>query len=41
MAKVFAVWGLDLMHTICITVAVWQSVITNFNKPEDMDIIPS
>ena len=39
--KVFVVWAFDMMHTICIISAVWESVITNFNKPDDMDIIPS
>ncbi|KAG9309075.1 hypothetical protein JVU11DRAFT_10957 [Chiua virens] len=38
---VFAVWGFDLMHTICIIDAVWESVISNYNKPDHMDIIPS
>lgn len=38
---VVLVWGLDLMHTVLIISAVWQSVITNYDKPENMDIIPS
>ncbi|KAI5991741.1 hypothetical protein F5J12DRAFT_897432 [Pisolithus orientalis] len=37
---VFLVWALDLTHTILIVVTAWQSVITGFNKPEDMDLIP-
>ncbi|KIN99964.1 hypothetical protein M404DRAFT_10295 [Pisolithus tinctorius Marx 270] len=32
--------ALDLTHTILIVVTAWQSVITGFNKPEDMDLIP-
>ncbi|KAL4064124.1 hypothetical protein V8B97DRAFT_1876194 [Scleroderma yunnanense] len=38
---VFVVWALDLMHTILIISTVWHSVITNYNKPENMDIIPA
>ncbi|KIJ66624.1 hypothetical protein HYDPIDRAFT_151309 [Hydnomerulius pinastri MD-312] len=38
---VFSVWGLDMMHTILIVVAVWQSLIGNFDQPQNMDIIPS
>lgn len=37
---VFVVWALDLTHTILIITTVWTSVITNYNKPENMDIIP-
>ncbi|KIK97729.1 hypothetical protein PAXRUDRAFT_824652 [Paxillus rubicundulus Ve08.2h10] len=37
---VFAVWALDMMHTILIVVALWQSLIINFDKPQDMDVIP-
>ncbi|KAI6100405.1 hypothetical protein EDD16DRAFT_1762705 [Pisolithus croceorrhizus] len=37
---VFVVWALDLTHTILIIVTSWQSVITGFNKPQDMDLIP-
>ncbi|KAI6138517.1 hypothetical protein BKA82DRAFT_4236809 [Pisolithus tinctorius] len=32
--------ALDLTHTILIVVTAWQSVITGFDKPEDMDLIP-
>ncbi|KAG8219207.1 hypothetical protein J3R82DRAFT_25 [Butyriboletus roseoflavus] len=38
---VFVVWAFDMMHTICIVTAVWESVITNFNNPQSMDMIPS
>ncbi|KAH0825955.1 hypothetical protein J3R83DRAFT_7550 [Lanmaoa asiatica] len=38
---VFTVWAFDWMHTVCIVTAVWQSVITGFNKPEGLDVIPS
>jgi len=38
---VFMVWAFDLMHTTCIISAVWESVITNFDKPDNMDDIPS
>ncbi|KAG6333322.1 hypothetical protein ID866_5770 [Astraeus odoratus] len=38
---VFVVWFLDLMHTILIIVTVWQSVITNYDHPENMDNIPA
>ncbi|KAI6139989.1 hypothetical protein BKA82DRAFT_4219962 [Pisolithus tinctorius] len=36
----FLVFLLDLTHTILIVVTAWQSVITGFDKPEDMDLIP-
>ncbi|KAF8131422.1 hypothetical protein EV363DRAFT_1431409 [Boletus edulis] len=39
-ALVFAVWTFDMMHTICIICATWESVIANFNQPEKMDEIP-
>ncbi|KAF9225084.1 hypothetical protein BS17DRAFT_576715 [Gyrodon lividus] len=38
---VFVVWLLDMLHTILIVVALWQSVIVNFAKPQEMDVIPS
>ncbi|KAI9566313.1 hypothetical protein HD554DRAFT_1179064 [Boletus coccyginus] len=38
-ALVFAVWAFDMMHTICIVVSVWQSVITS--QVQDLDAIPS
>ncbi|KAF8838706.1 hypothetical protein BDN67DRAFT_64407 [Paxillus ammoniavirescens] len=37
---VFAVWALDMMHTTLIVVALWQSLIINFDKPQAMDDIP-
>lgn len=37
---VFVVWGLDLSHTVLIIVTSWQSVISGFDKPENMDLIP-
>ncbi|KAF8555043.1 hypothetical protein OG21DRAFT_1484138 [Imleria badia] len=40
-ALVFVVWLFDMMHTACIITAVWESVITNFDKPQNMDDIPS
>ncbi|KAF9235396.1 hypothetical protein BU15DRAFT_78070 [Melanogaster broomeanus] len=38
---VFAIWALDLTHTILIIAAVWESVIVGFNQPQNMDVIPS
>ncbi|KAN0073677.1 hypothetical protein V8E55_012154 [Tylopilus felleus] len=40
-ALVFAVWAFDMIHTVCIITATWQSVIVNFDKPQNMDDIPS
>ncbi|KAH7924785.1 hypothetical protein BV22DRAFT_1066150 [Leucogyrophana mollusca] len=37
---VVLVWLLDFLHTALIVAAVWQSLIGNFNKPQNMDIIP-
>ncbi|KAG6380553.1 hypothetical protein JVT61DRAFT_4912 [Boletus reticuloceps] len=39
-ALVFLVWAFDMMHTVCIVSATWESVITNFNEPAKMDQIP-
>ncbi|KAH7914522.1 hypothetical protein BJ138DRAFT_1110451 [Hygrophoropsis aurantiaca] len=37
---VIFVWALDFIHTALIVAATWQSLIGNFNKPQNMDIIP-